>query len=468
MVLSVTEVVSREISRYAKNRMDNKVRSGRVLNLDQAIEEVNKIITRADKKVSSEQADEKSIALYRCTLGDEDARRQVKEMIHKVLIDRGINVQGLSVTELINKIYNHCWGLGPIQEEWDNPRTEEIYFNSVDKGFKVVDNMRIRLAVKFKDEEEIMRVIERMSRSNKDGPASPARPLVKVDLNGGIRVTIRLPRVSRNPSFNIRKPNTIEIKAANFIANKTISNDVANVLDACMKSKFNIAITGAGKVGKTTFLKLLLTMIPYKERIVILERIREIYAADFLINHEDILELEEDLRTGSDMRAIFASVMQASPDRVIMGEALGSEEIEINITCLYRGHGGAILTAHPNDPRKAIEALAQMHDGSSENGQKLEQQLSEMTDIIIHLSETKRYRRKMVNILEVSYDVEKKKPVYYDIVTYNEKSDEYEFKPFSTQRSLAKLHSLEHRNPEILDVLYRIGVISSDEVDNSD
>lgn len=414
----------------------------KIMSLHQTTRYVTDILTTNRKTDPETAIKEKSNVLHRCARGDQYARDQVNEMVKKILIDECIEVPGMTTQQVVEAIYAYNWGFDVLQKYYDDPKTEELYGNRHDQNYRVVNNRRQKINVSFRDQIRLTNLIERWTSGNKAGPAGVTNCLVSTDLLDGTRVTARMPPVSRWPSYNLRKLNNFPIELAAFVENNTFSEDVAIILEVLARMYANIIILGGTKVGKTTLLKLLLKMTPATDRLILMERNREIKLADIL-PERDILELQEYLAMGYTLENILTSVLQASPDRMIACECLGPEELFILSMASSRGHEGNMATYHLNLLERLVDSLAQVYSRKEQQQwQHLRPLIARDLNIAIHLDSTHLYARKIVGIAEVDYDYKNNVTTYNYLVRYDKIADKYYFslpKSEEMQKKLLRL-----------------------------
>src|SRR5207245_9797151 len=143
------------------------------------------------------------------------------------------------------------------------------------------------------------------------------------------------------------------------IANGTLTKTMLDVLEACVKGKLNIMVSGGTGAGKTTLLNILSSYIPNSERIITIED-----AAELPLNQEHVVRIETRPPniegTGAiRQRQLVINALRMRPDRIIVGEVRGEEAIDM-LQAMNTGHEGSMTTIHSNSPRDAVTRMDTM------------------------------------------------------------------------------------------------------------
>ena len=139
----------------------------------------------------------------------------------------------------------------------------------------------------------------------------------------------------------------------------TLTVNMARFLEAAVKSKLNIIISGGTGTGKTTLLNILSGFLGEDERIITIED-----AAELMLHQSHVISLETRLMNyeGSGevtIRDLVRNSLRMRPDRIIVGEVRGSEAFDM-MQAMNTGHEGSITTLHANNPVDALNRLETM------------------------------------------------------------------------------------------------------------
>ena len=231
-----------------------------------------------------------------------------------------------------------------------------------------------------------------------------ANPIVDTRLPNGSRVNVVLPPISlHGATMTIRKFSRTPMTVEQLLKYKSITPEVAGVLELLVKAKYNIFICGGTGSGKTTFLNAVSNYIPHDERVITIEDSAElqITGIDNLVS----LETRNANASGSGavtIRDLIKSSLRMRPERIVVGEVRGGEALDM-LQAMNTGHDGSLSTGHANSTRDMLSRLETMVLQGAD-GLPLEairQQIASALDIIIHLSRLRDKSRRTMEITEV-------------------------------------------------------------------
>lgn len=198
---------------------------------------------------------------------------EIRETISQVVLELS-REQFLTLNEkktVLEGVFNSMRGLDVLQPLVDDPTITEIMINGPHCVFVEQSGRLYQKNVSFGSNEKLENVIQNIvSKVNRT--VNEANPIVDARLTDGSRVNVVLPPIALDgPTVTIRKfpenPMTVE----QLIAYKSITPEVAEVLERMVKAKYNIFISGGTGSGKTTFLNAMSNFIPKDERIITIE-----------------------------------------------------------------------------------------------------------------------------------------------------------------------------------------------------
>ena len=133
---------------------------------------------------------------------------------------------------------------------------------------------------------------------------------------------------------------------------------VATFLEACVKARLNLIVSGGSGTGKTTMLNVLSSFIPADERIVTIED-----AAEMRLPNPNVVRLESRPPSSKDpgisARSLVINALRMRPDRIIVGECRSDEALDL-LLAMNTGHDGTMTTVHSNSAREALQRLESM------------------------------------------------------------------------------------------------------------
>jgi pilus assembly protein CpaF len=332
----------------------------------------------------------------------------------KVLLPRNMKAQ------LFRDILDELLGYGPIQPLLDDRHITEVMVNGPHRIYVERNGKIERTGVAFQDDNHLIRVIERIvlplgRRIDQDNPTVDAR------LPDGSRVNAVIPPVAIDgPSVTIRKFPQERLGINDLISFDSITPTMSQFLEACVKSRLNIVISGGTGSGKTTLLNILSSFIPEEERIVTIED-----AAELRLHQEHIVRMETksaniDGQGGVSVRDLVRNSLRMRPDRIVVGEVRGGEALDM-LQAMNTGHDGSLTTLHANSPRDGIARLETLvlMSGVELPVRSIREQIASAIDVIVQQTRLTDGSRKVTHITEVA-GMEGDTVVMTDIFQYSQ------------------------------------------------
>lgn len=330
-------------------------------------------------------------------------REMVDEILKQSYQQAHVNLATPIREQLFHDIVNELLGFGPLQPLLDDPSISEVMVNGSKNVYIERDGKLIRTNVVFDDDDQVLRVIDRIilplgRRIDSDSPTVDAR------LPDGSRVNAVIPPCAIDgPSITIRKFQKGKLSIDQLIEFGSITRGMADFIRACVISRFNIIISGGTGSGKTTLLNVLSSFIPEEERIVTIED-----AAELRLQQEHVVRLETkspDLegKNSVNVRDLVRNSLRMRPDRIIVGEVRGGEALDM-LQAMNTGHDGSMTTLHANSPRDSISRLETMclMAGMELPLRVIREQIASAIDLVIQQSRLKGGMRKVTSICEIS------------------------------------------------------------------
>ncbi|GAA4375685.1 CpaF family protein [Agromyces bauzanensis] len=311
----------------------------------------------------------------------------------------------LSIAErnrLIDEIGADVLGYGPLEPLLDDPTITEIMVNRFDQIYVERRGRLTESPLRFTGEAQLRRVIERIV-SRVGRRIDESSPLVDARLEDGSRVNAIIPPLAVNgSSLTIRKFAGTPYTVSDLVSFGTMTREVATVLDAAVRSKLNILVSGGTGTGKTTLLNVLSAFIPQEERIITIED-----AVELQLQQDHVVRLESrppniEGRGEITIRDLVRNSLRMRPDRIVIGEVRGSESLDM-LQAMNTGHEGSISTIHANSPRDAIsrmETLVLMA-GMDLPLRAIREQISSAIDVIVQINRHKDGIRRITHVTEV-------------------------------------------------------------------
>ncbi|GAA0340423.1 CpaF family protein [Bacillus carboniphilus] len=321
---------------------------------------------------------------------------------------------------VVDELINDLTGFGPINPLLLDEDVSEVMVNGPSHVYCERKGKLELTNITFRDHEHVMSVIEKIVAPI-GRRIDESSPMVDARLPDGSRVNAIIPPLALNgPTLTIRKFSKDPFTIDDLIQFGTLTAEMAMFLDACVKARLNVFVSGGTGSGKTTTLNVLSNFIPNDERIVTIED-----AAELQLGQEHVVSLESrppniEGKGSISIRDLVRNSLRMRPDRIVIGEVRGSEALDM-LQAMNTGHDGSLATGHSNSPRDMIARLETMVllAGVELPVKAIREQIAGAIDVIIQQSRLKDGTRKIVKITEVQ-GLEGDVIVLQDIFTYQQ------------------------------------------------
>ena len=206
------------------------------------------------------------------SLAPDKLRHEIATAIDGMLLDEETPVSGLERRMLVRDIQHEMLGFGPLELLMADPTVSDILVNAYDKVY-VERHGKLELSeVTFTDDRHLMRIIDKIV-SLVGRRIDESSPMVDARLPDGSRVNAVIPPIALDgPMMSIRRFAHIPLKMANLVDDlRSLTPDMAEMLEGLCRAKVNMMISGGTGAGKTTLLNILSGYIPASERLVTIE-----------------------------------------------------------------------------------------------------------------------------------------------------------------------------------------------------
>ncbi len=337
------------------------------------------------------------------TLPPERVHSEVSRLAEDLLLAENLPLSTVERDRLVSEVNHELFGLGPLEPLLADPTISDILVNSYSNIYIERRGKLERTAITFKDDEHLMRVIERIV-STVGRRIDEAQPMVDARLPDGSRVNaITPPLAIDGPTLSIRRFGTDPLKMAALIENGALTKEIAILFEMCVKARLNIVISGGTGAGKTTLLNALSAYIPSDERIVTIED-----SAELQLQQPHIVRLETrppniEGKGEVTQRDLVRNALRMRPDRIVIGEVRGGEAIDM-LQAMNTGHDGSLTTIHANSPRDALSRLETMIQmtGMRLSDRAMRQQIASAVDLVIQVARLTDGTRRITSISEVT------------------------------------------------------------------
>ena len=313
------------------------------------------------------------------------------------------------------------FGFGPLEDLLRAPTVTEIMVVDSDQIYVEREGIVERSGRRFISDEVTESIIERIV-AQVGRRIDKSQPLVDARLPDGSRVNAIIPPLAvRGPCLTVRKFPVQRFTMDDLIEMESINRAAAMFLRACVINRRNVLVSGGTGTGKTTFLNVLSSFIPFKERIVTIEDTMELR-----LHQEHVVTLESKLPNvegagAYTIRDLVRNSLRMRPDRIIVGECRGPESLDM-IQAMNTGHDGSMTTVHANSSREVIERLEILVLMAADLPiVSIHRQIASALDLIVHISRLPGGRRTVTQISEVTrVDPDTKQVVVLDIFNFRD------------------------------------------------
>ena len=305
-------------------------------------------------------------------------------------------------SRITQEIADDILGYGPIEPFLRDPDLTEVMVNGPYDIWIERSGRLVKVEGRFTDEAHLRRTIDKIvSRIGRR--VDESSPMVDARLPDGSRVNAVIPPLAVDGSLlTIRKFSADPYTVKDLIAFGSLSDRTAAFLDACVKGKLNIIVSGSTGAGKTTTLNVLSSFIPSDERIVTIED-----AAELQLHQDHVLRLESrpaniEGKGAVEIRDLMKNALRMRPDRIVVGEVRDSAALDM-LQAMNTGHDGSICTVHSNGPRDTLARIETMvlMAGMDLPMRAIREQVASAVDVIIHQSRLKDGSRRITHVTEV-------------------------------------------------------------------
>jgi pilus assembly protein CpaF len=360
---------------------------------------------------------------YNSSMDSVQLKSIIKESFDQVLEDEKFLYNHSTSEQMLKWVISDIVGYGPIEPLLEDPEITEIMVNGYDEIFVERFGLIEQTSVKFENDAHLMRVIDRIV-SPIGRRVDEMSPMVDARLPNGYRINATIPPLSLDgPLLTVRKFETRPFTVQDLISKGSLSIGLANFLRCCVEARVNIVISGGTGTGKTTFLNVLSSFIPARERIITIED-----TAELQLHQVHVVRLEKrppniEGKGEITIRQLVVNALRMRPDRIVMGECRSGEALDM-LQAMNTGHDGSMTTIHSNTPRDTLRRIETMvlMAGMDLPLKAIREQVASSIELIIHLERFNDGTRKIVQVSEVQ-GMEGDTVVMQDLFIFNQTSN---------------------------------------------
>src|ERR687886_1548593 len=336
-------------------------------------------------------------------LEPEQLKSEVSRLAEGLLAQENAPLSAAERERLVEEVRHELFGLGPLEPLLADPTISDILVNAPQNIYIERRGKLERTAVAFKDDEHLMRVIERIV-SSVGRRIDESSPMVDARLADGSRVNAIIPPLALDgPVLSIRRFGADPLRMAKLIEIGALTKEIAEMFEMCVRARLNVLISGGTGAGKTTLLNALSAYIPAEQRIITIED-----SAELQLQQPHVVRLETrppniEGRGEVTQRDLVRNALRMRPDRIVIGEVRGGEAIDM-LQAMNTGHDGSLTTVHANTPRDALARLETMIQmaGMHLSDRAMRQQIASAVNVVIQVARLTDGTRRITSISEIT------------------------------------------------------------------
>ena len=354
-------------------------------------------------KIIDEMPEALQRAINQSTGDQKEVRRMVENICAEEVRNNPFAVPLGDRERLVDELISEIMGLGPIEPFLQDSSVSEVMVNGPDSIYIERSGHLIKTETRFRNAEHLMHIIDRIV-SAVGRRVDESSPMVDARLLDGSRVNVIIPPLSLiGPCLTIRKFSRDVLTVDRMIEFGSFDERMAQFLEACVRGRLNIVVSGGTGSGKTTLLNVLSSYVPESERIVTLED-----SAELQLHQDNLVTLETrpaniEGEGEISMRDLVRNALRMRPDRIIVGEVRTGEALDM-LQAMNTGHDGSMTTAHANSARDLLSRLETMvlMSGMELPLRAIRSQIASAVDIVVQIARMRDGSRKIINISEIT------------------------------------------------------------------
>jgi len=360
------------------------------------------ILDEINKRIHHQLIEALGPELYDRATSSDELKIKVENRLKDLISVEPTQLSPAEKKRLIDEITNDVLGYGPLDQFLRDPEVTEIMINGAETIY-IERFGKIELSKeKFLDDMHLRRIIDKIV-AQVGRRIDESVPMVDARLQDGSRVNAIIPPLAiGGPKLTIRKFSADPFKVEDLINFGTITPKVAMFIEACVRGRLNVIVSGGAGSGKTTTLNVLSSFIPTDERILTIED-----AVELQLRQDHVIQLESrpaniEGKGEVAIRDLVRNALRMRPDRIVVGEVRGGEALDM-LQAMNTGHDGSLSTVHANAPRDVLSRLETMvlMSGMELPIKAIREQCSSAIDLIIQQARLRDGTRRITHITEV-------------------------------------------------------------------
>lgn len=335
-------------------------------------------------------------------LSQGEMRLKIEQYVSQFMSEERVVISRHDKELLVTRILDESVGLGPLEPLINDPLITEILINGCNEVYVERRGKLEQVNISFRDDEHVRHIVDRIV-APLGRRIDESSPMVDARLPDGSRVNAVIPPISLNGTLvSIRKFRAEPFQMEDLLQFESLSQEMSLFIDAVVKAKMNMLISGGTGSGKTTLLNVAASSIPEFERVITIED-----SAELRLNRPNVVGMEArpanvEGKGEVTIRSLVRNALRMRPDRIIVGEVRSGEAFDM-LQAMNTGHEGSITTVHANTPDDALRRVESMvvMAGMDLPSTIIREFIVGALDIIIQATRLTDGTRKIVSISEV-------------------------------------------------------------------
>jgi pilus assembly protein CpaF len=336
-------------------------------------------------------------------LSREELVREIRSYVANYVRAERISLNQKELDIFAEEIVDEMIGFGPIEPLLKDPTINDILINTHKICFVERFGKLERTKVHFKDEAHLIRIINKIA-AGIGRRVDESSPMVDARLPDGSRVNIAIKPISVDgPLVSIRKFSEKPFSMDRLIEIDSIRPQMAHLLQAAVRGKISIIVSGGTGSGKTTLLNAMSNYIPADERLITIEDAAELQLQQPHVGRLETRPANAEGKGEIRQRELVRNALRMRPDRILVGECRGEEAFDM-LQAMNTGHEGSLTTIHANTTRDALKRLEQMvaMAGLPMSPSSIRSTIASAIRLVIQLQRLPDGKRRITSISEIT------------------------------------------------------------------